>query len=137
MNREQATSLIAYLNRAGLVGALEGQAAVWADALEDVDYADAQQVVRHFVATRTSDQRWVTPGDIAAGVRKVALQRLNRGTAAEGVPDADPDDVPAYLEALRDGRQRVLAGHDLRERPVRQLVAQTAQTTALPRKDHP
>lgn len=77
MIRTEAAQLVAYLNRAGLVGAMEGQAAVWADALEDVSYPTAQEVVRAMAKARTSGQRWVTPGDIAAEVARIRKARTD------------------------------------------------------------
>lgn len=109
MNQQQATSLVMYLNRAGLLNAMEGQGAVWADALSDVSYVTAQEVVRSMAATRTTDQRWVTPGDVRAEVARIRKVR----TSALGVfyPPAElDDDVPkaiawqrAYVEAIGDG----------------------------------
>lgn len=76
MNQTEAVGILTYLNRAGLVGAMEGASAVWADALHDVPYTTAQEVVREMTRARTSDQRWVTPGDVAYRVRQIRTQRL-------------------------------------------------------------
>ena|GEM_PF-2444706 len=103
MNQSEATQLVTVLNRAGLVPALEGQGAVWASALEDVPYSTAVVVAKRIVATRTSDQRWVTPGDIRAAVtaqRKVHLD----GMASPQPPmslDGDPVREIAWMRAYR------------------------------------
>ena len=68
MNQQQAVQIITYLNRAGLVGAMEGQAAVWADALADIEFEAAQAAARALTRTRLSTERWVTPGDVRAKV---------------------------------------------------------------------
>ncbi|MFV2143209.1 hypothetical protein [Isoptericola sp. G70] len=77
MNQIETTTIITVLNRAGLVGALEGQSAVWAEALDDVRFEDGREATRQLVRTRTSDERWVTPGDIRALAKKVRLDRYN------------------------------------------------------------
>lgn len=76
MNRTQTVELITYLNRAGLVGAMEGQAAVWADALSDIRAEDAQTAAREFARTRKSTERWVTPGDIRGAVEEIRRERV-------------------------------------------------------------
>lgn len=109
MNQTEAANLVLVLNRAGLVQAMEGQAAVWAMALEDVSYVTAQEVARAMVKGRTSDMRWVTPGDIRSEVARLRKQR----TSAIGVvnPPAELADrvadtitwQRAYVEAIGDG----------------------------------
>ncbi|ROR97808.1 hypothetical protein EDD28_2417 [Salana multivorans] len=90
MNRIEAAKVVAYLNRAGLVGAMEGQAAVWADALHDVAYQDAQQVVRDMVRARTSRERWVTPGDVIAGIREARRWGVLESDRARRAQQIDP-----------------------------------------------
>lgn len=99
MNQQQAVALVSYLNRAGLLQALEGQSAVWADALDDVDFTDAQAAARTLARARTGGERWVTPGDIRAGVRDIRRARLRANPLP--VPAVDPDDARAYLAAFK------------------------------------
>lgn len=108
VKQTEAASLVAYLNRAGLLQALEGQAAVWADVLGEVRYVDAVEAARKLVATHTSDLRWVTPADMLAAVR--ALRAARVAAAPPPLPAVDPDDVVAYqlerrrmLTAIADG----------------------------------
>lgn len=109
MNQQQATSIVMYLNRAGLLNAMEGQGAVWADALTDVPYVTAQEVVRTMAATRTADQRWVTPGDVRAEVKRV--RKIRTDAIGAVVPPAELDGDPAktitwtrsYVRAVGDG----------------------------------
>lgn len=109
MNRTEAASVVAYLNRAGLLGAMEGQAAVWADALEDVSYVTAQQVVRAMARERTSDQRWVTPGDLAAAVRAERKRNVDRMASPQppdalaGHPGREQEWTQAYVRLIGDG----------------------------------
>lgn len=110
MNRQEAASVVAYLNRAGLVGAMEGQAAVWADALEDVSYVTAQEVARQMAAARTSTQRWVTPGDVRDAVARIRKARTSEIRTPEPPTTIDADDVKAqiawtraYVSAIGDG----------------------------------
>lgn len=93
MNHQEAAQLVTVLNRAGLVPALEGQGAVWSSALEDVTYETAVIVAKRMVATRTSDQRWVTPGDIRAAV--VAQRKVHLDAMATPQPPMSLDGDPA------------------------------------------
>lgn len=125
VSREEAATVVAYLNRAGLVQALEGQAGVWWDVLNaaGVRAVDVQAACRLLVAERmggavavlgedapTHDRRiFIGPGDVIARVRKLRRERVGNRT-----PPAPPDDVAddvaatirwqrAYLAALGDG----------------------------------
>ena len=59
-----------------------------------------QAIVAHYGRSR----EWCMPFDVIAGVKATRADSRNR--TLESVPDADPDDVPNYLMALRDGRTR-------------------------------
>jgi hypothetical protein len=105
MTQEQALSLVAYLNRAGMLQAMEGQAAVWRDALEGVRYLDAQEAARSLV--RRPGLHWLSPGDLLAEVRAIRKARI-----ADRVVPAPPVELDvdtefrfrrAYLAALGDG----------------------------------
>lgn len=116
MNRQEAASVVAYLNRAGLVGAMEGQAAVWSDALEDVSYPTAREVVRQMAAARTSTQRWVTPGDVRDAVAKIRKARTADIRTPEPPTTIDADDTRsqiawtrAYIAAIGDGLSEEVA----------------------------
>jgi len=63
------------------------------------------------------------PKDILDGVRRMRRARLDR--EPEAIPDADPDDVAAYLAALREGRFRAAEGEKPRE--VTKLMRETVQ----------
>lgn len=154
MNQTEALDLIAYLNRAGLVGAMDGQASVWADALSDITANDAQEVARGLARNRTSAERWVTPGDIRSGARSVRSARLMQAErdSALLLPPPATDDVRAevewtraYRRALGDGCtaedadaraclvSRLVRRGGLEARPVVQLVTQAAKNfAALP-----
>ncbi|WNM72835.1 hypothetical protein SEA_REDFOX_48 [Arthrobacter phage RedFox] len=85
MSQEQAVTLVAYLNRAGLVIAMEGQAAVWRDALYGVSFADAQEAARQLVREGAVRERFATPADLFRAVKKL------RGARIGGrVPPAPP-----------------------------------------------
>lgn len=110
MKQTEAASLVAYLNRAGLLQALEGQAAVWADVLGEVRYVDAVEAVRQMSTTRTSDERWVTPGDVIAAVRALRAARVL--AAPPPLPNVDPDDVAAYQAERRRLTKEIADGRD-------------------------
>ena len=120
MNAQEAASLVGYLNRAGLLQALEGQAAVWCDLLDDVDFVDARAAARDLAMVRSGADRWLTPGDIRVGVRRIRADRLAR--TPDPLPDADPSDPAAYIAALRAGRTMV-ADPTTRPRPIGALIA--------------
>ena len=90
MNQTEAASIVAYLNRAGLLWAMVGQAAVWSDALGDVSFVTAQEVVRDMAANRTSAGRSVTPGDVREAVRTIRNARL----AVMRTPEPPAEDEP-------------------------------------------
>lgn len=114
MNRQEAVGILTYLNRAGLVGVMEDASLVWADALRDVPYATAQEVVREMTRERTSVERWVTPGDVYVRVRQIRTQRLKdaqRAGLTRYQPPEELDGDPrreiawskAYDDAIGDG----------------------------------
>jgi hypothetical protein len=95
--------------------------AAWAEALEGCPQEAAlAAVTEHY---RTTSQR-IMPADILRIVK--SHPRVVTASTANMVPNADPDDVPAYLEALRrgdlvDNSPRVGAP----ARPIAQLIAST------------
>jgi hypothetical protein len=83
----------------------EADVRAWQAVLDDVAFADARDaVVEHYKRTRD----WIMPADVRTIAKKARGDRLNRHL--ELVPDADPDDVPAYLTALREDRMRTADG---------------------------
>lgn len=100
---------------------------MWAEILGDIDVPAAKRAI---VAHYADEYRRVMPADIRRRVNAeqatARAQRIVDGTNCNEVPDADPDDVPAWLAALRAGRlvDRSPAG-PLTPRPVAALVAST------------
>lgn len=93
----------------------ESDVAAWHEVLAEVPALEARAaVVAHY--SRSTDR--VMPAHVLAEVRRVRALRLQ---PSDELPDADPDDVPAWLAALREGRVRRADG--LVERPVRALLA--------------
>jgi hypothetical protein len=78
------------------------QVEAWYEDLRAYPYPDAREAAH----TLTSQPGLfsVTVGDLLSAIRKLRRTRLDR-VALEPVPDADPNDVPAYLAALRNQRQ--------------------------------
>ncbi|MFB6593965.1 hypothetical protein ACFWFV_13860 [Streptomyces diastaticus] len=95
----------------------------WQTVLADVDFTAARQAVTEHYAAET---RWIMPADIRQAVRR---HRANTADSIQGpglpaeIPDADPDDVPGYLAALRAQRTRAADGAELKRRPVAELLA--------------
>lgn len=94
----------------------------WHDVLGDWPLATA----RTAAAAVAKKQPFVSPAEIIAEIRK---QRNDKADSFQGpglpaeVPDADPDDIPAYLAALRAQRTRAADGAELKRRPVAELIA--------------
>lgn len=107
-------------------------AMAWAEIIGDLDMEDClTAVAEHY----TNETRRLMPKDVIAGVKRIRLARLDY--AVDEMPDCDPDDVHAYLRALRENRRKRADGTEV-ERPVGQLLAATAsQLPAIPRRDCP
>ena len=99
----------------------------WHTVLADVDYEAAKQAVTAHYATET---RWIMPADIRHTVRKTRAEQAadfqGPGLPAE-IPDADPDDIPAYLAAIRSMRVRAADGLPTRRRPIAELTARVGR----------
>jgi hypothetical protein len=97
----------------------------WNAALSDLEFADAKDaIVEHFKASGD----WLMPYHVRARVKAARAKRLS--LVVDQVPDADPDDVPAYLDAVRSQRYRA-ASADARPRPVAQLLAGVERATVI------
>ncbi|MFD9124919.1 hypothetical protein [Kitasatospora sp. NPDC059571] len=101
----------------------------WYDVLGQYDARE----VRAAIAACAAESPFVSPAEIVAAVR-AHRQDVDRDLQGPGqyaaVPDADPDDVPAYLAAVRDQRSRAARGEQLTARPVLAIAAGVGQ--ALP-----
>lgn len=115
MNVSETTGILAMVAAQDRRTVGEIDIEVWHDALNDLTFPDCQQAVRDLI--RNSGD-WITPYAVRSGVRRIRADRVSR--AMELPPDADPDDVQAYIEALRDGRKRTASG--TRSIPAAQLL---------------
>ncbi|MGW6741710.1 zinc finger domain-containing protein [Streptomyces sp. NPDC055025] len=94
----------------------------WHDVLGDWPLSAA----RAAAAAVAKQQPFVSPAEIIGEIRK---QRDAKADSFQGpglpaeIPDADPDDVPAYLAALREQRTRAADGQELKRRPVAELIS--------------
>lgn len=100
----------------------EYTADAWFDVLKNYGLEDTQGAA----ATVAAKQPFVSPAEIIAEIRRHRSEQASAfqgpGLSAE-VPDADPDDVPAYLAALRAQRTRAADGVEMKARPVAELIA--------------
>jgi hypothetical protein len=96
----------------------------WLAVLGDLEFKDCEVAV--FEHYKDSGDR-MKPVDVRRGVKRIREARARRNGAAPetglpaDIPDADPDDVAAYLAAVRE--QRVRCGGQLTPRPVGALLA--------------
>lgn len=94
----------------------------WHDVLGDFSLADA----RAAAAAVAKRQPFVSPAEIIGEIKR---QRGARADSFQGpglpaeIPDADPDDVKAYLAALRAQRTRAADGFELKPRKIAELLA--------------
>ncbi|MFB7162293.1 hypothetical protein [Streptomyces sp. NPDC056242] len=97
----------------------------WHDVIGDHDLDEA----RAAAAAVARRQPFVSPAEINDEIRARRDERAadfqGPGLTAE-IPDADPDDVRAYLDALRNQRTRAATGQQLQQRPMRELLASAA-----------
>jgi hypothetical protein len=113
----------------------EFTADVWHDLLYPFHLAEARAAAVAIAST----QPFVSPGEIAAHVRRTRADRLHRHT--DPTPQADPDDVQAYRAELRATRNAVATGqqqpsqHELTSGPMHPDVAARLKTlgTYVPR----
>lgn len=106
-----------------------GVLAWWAEKLDGID---PQAALRAVDAHYTDEHRKVMPSDIIKRVK--AEQANDPGIATfNAVPDADPDDVPAYLDALRAGR--LIDESPKTQRPMPQLVTEILRAKATPTEE--
>ena len=123
MTPSQAAELLAFAAAFDRRTVGKADALAWHTVLADIDHDDARRAVAAHYATET---RWIMPADIRQAVRAAhdegARDIQGPGQPAQ-VPDADPDDVPAYLAAVRAQRHRAVRGETLTRRPVAALTA--------------
>lgn len=95
----------------------------WQTILADINADAARQAVTTHYATET---RWIMPADIRQHVLQqraaTAADYQGPGLSAD-IPDADPDNIPAYLAAIKAQRHRAADGLPTRRRPIAELVA--------------
>lgn len=100
----QLLALVAAYDRR-TIGRADVQA--WHVVLAEVSYDDARTVVTGHYATQTA---WIMPAHIVDGVRRIRSERLAGLDAL--LPDADPDDIHAWLKAYRRQIADAAAGRE-------------------------
>lgn len=92
----------------------------WLLVLDDVPITAAVAALKPLARTC----RFIAPADIADEIKRQRAARPDTASVADAVraPDADPDDVPAYIAALRGGITRPAVALE-RPRPVPALLA--------------
>lgn len=89
----------------------------WMLVIGDLEFADAEAAVKRLGRT----QPFIAAADIATEVGRIRAARL--ASYVETEPDEDPDNVQAYLEAIRAGRFKAASSTEARPRPVKALTA--------------
>lgn len=127
MNLTETATLLAMIQAFDRRTVGEADVTAWQAALDDLRFDDCREaVVAHF---RISSD-WLMPANVRAAVKAARRDRLERDLPIDP-PDADPNDVRAYLEALRAQRHRVGDGTE-RPRPVAELIAGVEQNLGRP-----
>jgi hypothetical protein len=80
------------------------QAEAWHEDLETITYADAHRAARYLTVQPGVIE--VKIGDLVAQIRKMRREILER--IPDPLPDADPNDVVAWVAALRESRRRLV-----------------------------
>lgn len=105
----------------------EADVLAWQTVLHDIPFEPAKAAVTAHYAAET---RWIMPADIRQTVRR---NRADTAADIQGpglpaaIPDADPDNIPAYLTAVKQQRTRAADGHQLQPRPTRELLARVGR----------
>jgi hypothetical protein len=109
----------------------------WQQMLAEVPAVQASAaVMAHY--RRTNDR--IGPSDVLAGVHVMRSERARKVDALPPPPNVDPDDVPAYLAAIRERTQRYIDGEeftaDRDAAPTKARPAELASTfRGMPRRD--
>lgn len=130
MNQAQAKTLLTYIAAIDHRNIdIEAEAVLWADLLDDIPYEPAKAAVREYYR---EESRWITPAEVRRRARATRAEQTRRPASPgpEAVPDADPDDVRAYLQAVAEGRWREPG--ELSPRPVAALLAGYSAATVIP-----
>jgi hypothetical protein len=90
----------------------------WMLVIGDLEFADAEAAIKKLGRS----QPFIAAADIAGEVSKIRAARL--ASYVETEPDVeDPDNVQAYIEAIRAGRFKAASNIEARPRPVKALTA--------------
>jgi hypothetical protein len=111
------------------VGEVEARA--WAEAIP-ADYT-LSEVIAATVAHYAASTEFLMPAHITALVKRARAERRARLLDdPNAVPDADPDDVAGWLQALREGRMRDESTKQVVRRPVEAFMQHAAAGHGLP-----
>lgn len=134
MNLTETAVLLTYLARVDHRTLGEDDVRAFADLLDDIPFTDAMEAAKQHLRNETT---WITPALLRTRVASMHSGRADDKPVdfALTLPAADPDDVAAYQEAMRQGRVRP-PDLDARRRPVAELLAATF-SPASDADDHP
>lgn len=125
MNPLETAELLEVLHEASLVNKPRPLTVkVWCRALADVRVEDVQLAADELMAQRTSDQRWVTPGDVRARVTEIRAARFRQAGVDDPLPRVDPDRVVSF-QAWRLAHRKAV-GDGLSVPEADQIAAQAA-----------
>lgn len=103
MNLEETTRLLGFC--AAFDARTVGKADViaWNTVVGWMPYSDAEAAVADHYSRETD---FIKPAHVIAIVKRLRRTRAEGAELGADLPDADPDDVPAWIAALRAGRHR-------------------------------
>jgi hypothetical protein len=119
MNLTEAAIMLTYVARVDHRSLGDEDAEAFAELLDDIDFTEAMASARQHLRSETA---WLTAAHIRKGVEAMHSGHAADKPVSTVEPDADPDDVAAYQDALRAGRlsttERVV-----KARPLAELLA--------------
>lgn len=134
MNASEVTQILGLMATYDHRKTAETDIAAWSMVIGKYEFADARDAV---IAHYSASAERIMPADIIRFAKGREDERRYRdrepGTLGEEVesdiPDADPDDVAAYLKALREGRTRTYDDGTVKARPMRALLSRVFQSS--------
>lgn len=130
MNRSELRDLLGFASAFDGRSVTDEAVEAWYEILRPFHLDQAMQAVKNHFST--SDRK-LMPFHVVDGVRKIreeVMRDFQSGGQPLEIPDADPDDTRAYLQAVREQRSRHADGHQV---PVGKMIESLGERMASSR----